>query len=194
MSLRLNGSQADIEALLRMLGACLGLEIYLAADGTVTRAQGPPTSQSNEITQAFDQMITSANGLTITLGRGQGDVLGDNYAKREIDLDDVGQFPSPAPPGFPDASTRCEFLAHVFAEYNQALQNGHTIGPAGFPAAHQAGIDAQNKHRAANGQSGNVGPQTYDENTKQGTTTYSNGATTSTTVSGGNITGVAHTP
>lgn len=194
MSLKLNGTQQNKNDFLAMISRCMGLEVYLAADGTVTRVAGPPTANNAPFVEEFDSLCSSPNALTMTLGRGQADVILDNFAKRELDLDDLDKLPSPAPAGSPNAFTRCEDLLHIIAEYNHALQQGRAKGGQGFKASHQAGLDAQNRLRAANGQQGTIGPngQTYNPATGEGTTSYSNGSTTTCTIVDGNITTVTH--
>jgi hypothetical protein len=185
MSVKFNGTQQDIQDFLNMLAACMGLEAFLDANGFLTRAAGPPTVQNNAMANAFDNLTGLPTELTITVGKGQADVVGDNFAKREVDVDDLNKFPSPAPANFPNACTRCELLVHILAEYGDALSKGRTMGGQGYKKSHKVGEDAQNEHRAANGQEGRVASQSFKFR-------YSNGAATSVAITDGNITAVTH--
>ncbi len=194
MTVRLQGigSNGDqhVTTFINMLAACLRLEVFADANGNLRRAAGPPAPAQLPFTDMFDRLTGHTEELTIRVGSGQNDVIGDRYDRREMDVGDLGQYPETPPANKPQLMTRCELLIHILAEYLHALDSGRTTGRRGFSDAHRAGQRAQGRHRAANGQGGRVTSQRGNRARTRGTTRYSNGARTTTVIENGNVTDV----
>jgi len=191
LTLKLSGSQADIDSFLDMLSECSGFDVFLDGSGNVDRSPGPPSPASNiPFGEALDELLNNPNELTIKLDRSSGNVLVDRFCWREIDLDDLDKFPLEPSSDQPSIMTRCEVLIHIIVEYNHALNEGRTECNTGREDAHKAGLIAQEKHRTAIGQpEGEIHSQVLGW-PDFAYTEYCNGARTVRKRKEGNVTGV----
>lgn len=163
MSLKIQGQgqssqeeqQAQQDFLDRMRG-CSGLDLKIDANGLVTEGNtaGKPATGSAPIAEAIRDMIANGRQLVIRVRKRPrpGDPIIDGYCLRQVILDHIDAFPEQPPAAHPSATTRCEVLAHVLAEYAAALRKGQVECEEGFDGNHQAGIDAQKRHREGIGQ------------------------------------------
>jgi hypothetical protein len=148
------GSAADLGTLAAMLSECTGATVRIdAATGRLSRDVGGRAS-AQPLLDVLDNLIGAAENLRISVGRNQPGVGFDSYATRTIDLDDLERLSPTTPGAAPTATTRCEALIHILAEYKFALHKGNLIGDAGFDDAHAEGLAAQTRWRTANGQAG----------------------------------------
>lgn len=135
---------------------CSGLDLKLGDDGLITEGTtaGKPATGSAPIAEAIRDMIANGRQLVIRVRKRprRGDPIIDGYCMRRVILDHIDAFPEQPPAAHPSATTRCEVLAHVLAEYAEALRNGQVKCEEGFDRNHQAGIDAQKRHREGIGQ------------------------------------------
>jgi hypothetical protein len=138
------------------LRRCSGLDLKFGEDGTVTEGDtaGKPATGSAPIADAIREMIANGRQLVIRVSKRpqRSDPIIDGYCLRRVILDHVDAFPEQPPAAHPNATTRCEVLAHVLGEYAAALRNGQIKCNDGFDGNHQAGIDAQKRHREGIGQ------------------------------------------
>jgi hypothetical protein len=154
MPVTFSGSAADLGTLAQMLSECTGTTVQIdAATGRMSRTAGGRAS-AQSLLDVLDNLIGAAENLRVSVGRSQFGVGFDSYAKRTIDLDDLERLSPTRPDAAPSATTRCEVLIHIFAEYKFALHKGNLTGDAGFEEAHAAGVAAQTTWRMANGQAG----------------------------------------
>ena len=140
-----------------MLRRCSGLDLRLNADGDITEGTtsgNPPTADKATMAEAVRTIMRSDNRLVIKVRRDarRGDPIIDDYCQRRIILDHIDTFPQTPPAADPSATTRCEVLVHVMAEYAFAFTAGSVKCRKGFRNAHRAGMRAQAAYREANGQ------------------------------------------
>jgi hypothetical protein len=156
MAVTFEGSAADLASFADMLSHCAGRHVAIDAAGRMARDPGNPPAAGQPLIDVLDNLIGAAENLVIHIGRHQHGVLFDSYPRRTIDLDDIEAFPPTPPPFAPGATTRCELLIHVLAEYKHAMHAGHLAGHGreGYDAAHAAGTAAQSALRSAAGQAG----------------------------------------
>jgi hypothetical protein len=152
---------------LSMLRRCSGLTLTLNPQtGDITEgasAGNPPAARRAAVAGALRRILQSRRRLVIKVRKAarRGDPIIDNYCQRRIILDHIDAFPATPPAQDPSATTRCEVLAHVLAEYAFALNAGSVNCTRGFAKAHKAGGRAQKAHRDANGQR-NAPPHSND--------------------------------
>ena len=161
MTLRVQGEGTNPTQAARdfvnMLRRCSGLDLRLNAQGDITEgatAGNPPAADKAAMAGALRTIIGSNRRLIIKVRRAarRGDPIIDDYCKRKIILDHIDAFPQTPTAADPSATTRCEVLVHVIAEYAFALTAGSVKCRKGFNNAHRAGLLAQAAYRAANGQ------------------------------------------
>lgn len=161
MTLRVQGEGTNparaVRDFVNMLRRCSGLDLRLNAQGDITEgttAGNPPAARRAAVAGAIRTILASNRRLIIKVRRAarRGDPIIDDYCKRKIILDHIDAFPQTPPAGNPGATTRCEVLVHVIAEYAFALRAGTVKCRKGFKNAHKAGLRAQAAYRAANGQ------------------------------------------
>lgn len=149
-----NDDGSSVNSFKDILEACIGFDITMAGDGTLSRAPGEPSDAHRTVTELFDQIAAEQGSLNIVVGSGQNDVVIDLFRRREVDVGDLLAFPASPGDEAPNITTRCEMLAHILAEYLHALQKGHATGQQRFDESHRAGLDAQTRHRERNNQQG----------------------------------------
>lgn len=182
MPVTVKGTPTDLGDLAAMLGACAGRKVSIdATSGRISREAGDPPASGKPMIDRIDNLVGATENLVITVGRNQAGITLDSFSRREINLSDVEKFPASPPAGSPSATTRCEVLIHILAEYKQAMHAGRLTGPEGFPEAHQAGYDAQTEWRKAAGQEGPCHGNTFEPPNK-GVGSYCNGSKTTVTL------------
>ena len=115
------------------------------------KVQGQGTGAAQAV-QDFLNMLRRCSGLTLNLNAQTGAITEGATA---------GNPPAARSAADPSATTRCEVLVHVIAEYAFALRAGTSKCRVGFHKAHKAGLRAQAAYRRANGQ-GNALPHRND--------------------------------
>lgn len=194
MPVLFSGTQANRDAFARMLSECTGTTVTIGRDGRISRTPGG-NANARPLLDVLDNLIGAAESLIITVTRSPRDetVVCDSYGTRTIDLDDLDQFDVTPPAGSPHATTRCEVIIHILAEYKFALHRGQLTGAAGFDDAHNEGVAAQTRWRTAQGQAGPAHGNVLTGLTL--TFHYCNGATTVVTFDEtGRITDITHNP
>ncbi len=73
----------------------------------------------------------------------------DGFCDRLIIVEHLEAFPENPPDDHPSATTRCEALIHILAEYLAAVQDGHPHCDENFMAYHKKGVEAQTALRKA---------------------------------------------
>jgi hypothetical protein len=189
----LGGGSAS--GLLSMLNGCAGLGGMRLTDEacadcpsgfqTVELFAGPPTSDILTTT-LWDVLTDQAKTYCWRGVSNDPSVFMDQFITRSMDIGDIGNLPATAPSAFPSATTLCEAFAHNVVEFRNADKN-----TAGFGPSHALGLAAQGTFRAQRGQQGAVANQVL-MGAGHGVTIYSNGASTHTFFSGGNVTSITH--
>lgn len=88
----------------------------------------------------------SAHPITLVVGRSLPGVITDNFGTNEVDLNDLERFPATPRAAHPNETGQDEMITHFMVERHDAATKG-----SAFPAAHTAGIDAQNEMRSEEG-------------------------------------------
>ncbi len=99
------------------------------------------------------------NTISVDLGRNQPGVAVDSFQTNQVDLADLAMFPSVPRPNHSNEVTQSEVVIHFLQERYHNKVNG-----LGFEAAHQSGIDLQNRYRDERGQSNILNQQVTSVN------------------------------
>ncbi|HOI56373.1 MAG TPA: hypothetical protein PLP01_14080, partial [Phycisphaerae bacterium] len=194
LKLCVKGNPADIKAYLGHLMKCskhmtplsTGADCCECPGGKVVERAAGPVGLDDSFTRTLEAVLADPkNTVCWEVVRSDPRVINDSFAAKKIDLDDVEKFPATAPKETPSERTLCEVFIHSMAEQYHAVSTGDDYGKS-----HQVGMQAQTDYRKDHGQVGVVTDQSMAQvgpNTFAGTTTYSNGATTTATIVNGNI-------
>jgi hypothetical protein len=125
----ITGSPADVAAFVQML----------ANAAMSTNAGGLA------IVNAFRD---TAHPITMDVGRSQPNVIVDNFATNQVDLNDLDALPPSPRAAHPNETAQDEMIVHFIEERHSAAASGNPD----FGPAHQDGINAQNAMRSERGQ------------------------------------------
>jgi hypothetical protein len=161
MPLQISGDVAMVRRFRDQLAKCAGGKLKLDPKTGFTvwdNAGNSPPTPASPFSEALDGAIQSRKVTLIKLAaKPPADAKDvrwvDLYCERTVYLDHVDALPEDPPADAPQATTRCEALIHILAEYTSAVENGDTSCTNGFEGNHREGLKAQErfrKHRKQN--------------------------------------------
>ncbi len=174
-----------------------GFKVSEDKAGNLTRAPGAPLPENAAATEAFDSAASSDTPrFEITATKDGKYIFGDRFENSfaqepqknprvvPAQLDALPETPGK---GKPEATTRGELIAHIFAEYAEGARRGG-FSPKTYPPSHRVGLEAQNKYRKGLGQAGTLSPTGANTVPKMGLFSPTGGGTLTINYSTGNST------